>query len=141
MKQSKDCNLSKLKTLVLSTNSRFLIIGSINTIIGYFTVTFIYFMLQKIFSIVIIGIISNVIAITIAFTLNKIFVFRTKGNWLAEYFRSYITYASTGILGVFLLWLFVSKLEIDIWVAQGIIVIVVTAVAFYGHKKITFKNL
>lgn len=141
MKQSKDCNLSKLKVLMLSTNSRFLMIGGINTIIGYFTVTFVYLILSKNFGIITIGIISNIIAITIAFTLNKIFVFRTKGNWLAEYFKSYITYASTGILGIFLLWLLVSKFEIDIWIAQGIIVLVITTVAFYGHKKITFKCL
>ena len=103
VKQLKGCNLKKIKTLLLSTNSRFLVIGGLNTIVGYFTVTIIYFLLASRVGIIFVGIISNVVAISIAFTLNKIFVFRTRGNWLREYLSSYITYASTGFLGIFLL--------------------------------------
>ena len=141
VKQLKGCNLKKIKTLLLSTNSRFLVIGGLNTIVGYFTVTIIYFLLASRVGIIFVGIISNVVAISIAFTLNKIFVFRTRGNWLREYLRSYITYASTGFLGIFLLWLLVGRLGINIWISQAAIVLIVTTVSFFGHKKITFKSL
>ena len=141
MKQLKDCYPINIKSLILNTKSRFIIIGGLNTIIGYFVVAFTYTLLSSKVGIITIGIISNIIAITIAFTLHKIFVFKTKGNWLKEYLRSYITYASIGILGIFLLWLFVEKLNLSIWISQGIIILITVVISFFGHKKITFKKI
>jgi putative flippase GtrA len=87
-----------------------------------------------------IGIISNIVAITITFTLQKLFVFRTQGNWLKEYLRSYITYGVVGIIGFVLLWIFLNVFQVNVWKSQAIIVVIITGISFIGHKKITFRQ-
>lgn len=87
-----------------------------------------------------IGIISNIIPITISFTLQKLFVFRTQGNWIKEYFRSYITYGVVGLLGIALLWFFLNILKFNIWISQALITVIIAFVYFIGHKTITFRQ-
>jgi len=120
--------------------ARFLMIGGVNTLIGYLVVTCIYTLFSERLSFLMIGIISNVVAISIAFTLQKLFVFQTKGNWLKEYLRSYITYGTVGIIGFALLWIFLNVLQINVWLSQAIIIVIITGVSFIGHKKITFRK-
>jgi putative flippase GtrA len=117
---------------------RFLLIGAINTLIGYLVVTCLYYFYSTKISFFLIGVISNIINISIAFTLQKIFVFRTQGNWISEYLRSYITYGTVGILGFVLLWIFLNIFHLNIWISQGVIIAMMTCVSFIGHKKITF---
>lgn len=98
-----------------------------------------YYIFNEKFGIIFVGILSNIIAISIAFSLNKIFVFKTRGQWVYEYLRSYITYAGTGITGTFLLWLLVDKLDFNIWLSQALIMSIVTIISYFGHKNFTFK--
>ena len=131
--------LLKLQTVGISSlELRFLIVGGINTLIGYLTVTCIYTMLKDKVSFFMIGVISNIIAISITFTLQKLLVFQTRGNWLKEYLRSYITYGFVGVLGYVMLWVFLNIFRINVWISQGLIMLVITAISFFGHKKITF---
>lgn len=131
-------NLLFQRLNISTLQARFLFVGAVNTLIGYLVVTcLIYFYSTKI-SFFLIGVISNIINISTAFTLQKIFVFRTHGNWLKEYFRSYITYGTVGVIGFILLWIFLNIFHLNVWISQGVIIVMMTCISYIGHKKITF---
>ena len=89
---------------------------------------------------VVIGVLANILAITMSFTTYKLFVFKTKGNWLSEYFRSCMVYAGMALLGVVLLWLMVDHLGIKIWLAQGLVIASTVVISYIGHARFTFKK-
>ncbi len=87
-----------------------------------------------------IGVISNILAISFSFVTYKLFVFQTQGRWLTEYLKSYIVYGSSALLGIGLLWLLVGQLMVSIWIAQGIIIIITIIVSYLGHSRFTFRR-
>ena len=70
----------------------------------------------------------------------KKFVFKTiNTNWFFEYLRSYVVYGVKGIVGIFVLWLFISILSINIYISQATSMLVTIFLSYTGHKKFTFK--
>lgn len=126
--------------ILSSRKLRYLIVGGINTIFGYFVGVYTYKYCIDLFNIWVVGLLSNVLAITFSFISYKIIVFRTKGNWLIEYFRTYLVYGSTAILGTILLWLFVDHLNYSIWLSQGCVILLTVIISYIGHSSFTFKS-
>ena len=117
---------------------RYLLIGVWNTCfgVGVYTLLLIYFG-QKHY--LLLGIISNVLAVTNAFLGHKHFVFRTRGNWLSEYLRCYVVYAGSILFGMAGMVLCVEICRWDaVWSNFG-----VTAVnfilSFFGHRYFSFR--
>jgi putative flippase GtrA len=120
--------------------TRYLLVGGFNTLVGYSVGVGLYKSLGDIVSIVWIGIISNILSITVSFLTYKIFVFRTKDMWLSEYSKSYVVYGGAALIGILFLWLFVDKLNISIWVAQALVVGVTVTISYIGHSRFTFSR-
>lgn len=118
----------------------YLLVGGFNTIVGYTIGVSLYKILSNNLSIISIGVISNIFSITISFLSYKIFVFRTKGMWLSEYSKAYIIYSGTSLVGIFLLWFFVDKMKISIWVSQALIIMCTVIISYIGHSRFTFRH-
>jgi putative flippase GtrA len=118
--------------------SRYLFIGVLNTVIGYSIGIFIYQTLAQNFNIFLIGLVANVLAISISFCNFKLFVFKTKGNWLSEYLKAYIVYGGNALISICLLWFFIEQLSLNIWFVQLIIIVLTTMISFIGHRQFTF---
>jgi len=119
---------------------RYLVAGGWNTIFGYFLALFIYHYLHDFLHILVIGIITNILNISMSFFTYKYFVFRTKTHWLREYFRSYIIYGGIALISICILWLSVDCLKIHFWIAQGIAMIIGVIMSYRGHDRFTFKT-
>lgn len=119
---------------------RYLFIGVINAIFGYVTGVAVYLALQKIIHVVLIATFVNVITITFSFITYKIFVFKTKYNWLKEYLKSYIVYGSSALMSIVILWLLIDKVNMNIYVAQAATISITVAVSYFGHRYFTFKK-
>lgn len=127
--------------LVFSTErSRFILVGCFNTAVGYLIALGVYPSLRDIFHILAIGVIINMLSINFSFLTYKLLVFRTRGNWLSEYLKSYLVYGVAAILGVALLWLLVEGLSMPFWIAQAITVIVVGVFSYLSHRLFTFST-
>jgi putative flippase GtrA len=87
-----------------------------------------------------IGIISSIISISISFTTYKIYVFKTSGNWLREYLKAYVVYGLTAFISIAILWLFIEKIKMSIWIAQGLTVVFTVFISYLGHNRYTFKK-
>ena len=118
---------------------RFIVAGILNMIFGYTVSLFVYAMFKKSIGTVGIGVIINIINISFSFITYKFFVFKTKNNWIAEYFRCYIVYGFSAILGVVFLALFVDYLKIEFWIASGLVIIMTPVVSYIGHSRFSFR--
>ena len=119
---------------------KFLIVGFLNTIFGYSIGLVNYFLFFELIGIIGVGILNNIINITFAFIMFKRFVFKTiNTNWFFEYLRSYVVYGVKAVVGIFVLWLFVSILNINIYISQAVAMLVTIFLSYKGHKNFTFK--
>ncbi len=119
---------------------RYLLVGVLNTIVGYGIGVFGYILLKAYISLIEIGVVTNILAITFSFITYKWFVFQTKGRWVYEYLRSYLVYGGTALFGIALLWLLVGQWALSIWLAQGIIIVLTIIVSYIGHSRFTFHR-
>ena len=87
-----------------------------------------------------IGLLVNIVTISVSFLTYKLFVFKTSGNWWAEYLKAYVVYGTLALLSVFILWILVDVYKVTIWLAQGLLVIVTVIISYVGHSNITFKR-
>lgn len=122
-----------------SRQVRYLLVGGVNTLIGYSLGVGLYLALSPTLHILLIGALSNVLAITVSFTTYKLFVFQTRGHWLQEYLRSYVVYSGMAIVGIILLWILVDGLHLPIWLAQGVAILITVVISYMGHARFTFR--
>lgn len=108
--------------------------------VGYAIGVGLYKALESNLSIIWIGIISNILSITVSFLSYKTLVFKTKGMWLTEYMKSYIVYGGIALIGIFFLWLFVDKMKISIWFAQALVIVLTVIFSYLGHSRLTFRR-
>ena len=129
-----------LITRIDTAKIRYLLAGGWNTIFGYAVGLVLYYGLGGRVHVVTVGVLANLLAITMAFMTYKLFVFRTKGNWIAEYFRAYLVYGVTAILGIGLLWVLVDGAGIPFWLAQGLAIVITVIVSYISHARFTFNR-
>lgn len=121
--------------------TRYLIAGIWNSVFGYGIGLMIYESFYLRFHIVIISVIANILAITVAFLTYKLFVFKTKGNWLVEYLKCYLVYGGSAAVGALLIWLFVDFFKWPFWISQAIVMGIAIASSYFLHRIYTFTNI
>ncbi len=124
--------------ILKSRKLRYLAVGGANTAFGYAIGILAYKLLAPQFSVWTIGCVGNVLAITFSFATYKVFVFKTKGQWISEYFKAYLVYGSMALVGIVLLWLYVDVLYMTIWLAQGLVIVSTVFLSYVGHSRFTF---
>ena len=126
--------------LLKKQSLRYLLAGGWNTVFGYGIGVGLYTILSSQLHVAVIAAIANILAITMSFLTYKLFVFKTTGNWLSEYGRSYLVYGSMALLSIILLWAMVDYLGVDIWYAQALVILLTVGVSYLGHKFFTFRS-
>jgi putative flippase GtrA len=117
----------------------YLLTGLWNTVFGYTFSLVLYNSLHSFMHILLISLIANVICISMSFITYKIFVFKTKENWLREYIRCYIIYGIISLVSVVILWISVDFFKTPFWIAQGLLIPIMILFSYIGHKKFTFN--
>ena len=131
-----------LAALVADERVRFLVVGGINTVVGYAL-----FALLQITAGHVIGYLgslygSYVLAVTLAFVLHRRFTFRVEGtgNRLVDFLRFASVYVVSLAANTLALPLLVELAHLDPLVAQAISVVVTTIVSYFGHKYFSFRR-
>ncbi|MBT8604109.1 GtrA family protein [Polynucleobacter paneuropaeus] len=133
------CIVGKL-IIIKNQKLRYFIVGIANTIFGYTLSLILYKNLRNEINLLSILIFGNIIAITEAYIAYKIFVFKTKGNWLYEYIKSYLVYGSSAIIGISLTFFLVNGIELPFWIAQAISILLCVIFSFIANSKFTFRE-
>mgnify|MGYP001253423653 CR=1 FL=1 len=120
---------------------KYLIVGFINTIFGYFIGIFNYILFYKLIGIFFLSLVNNILGITFSFLTYKYLIFKTKNKFfLSEYLKSYIVYGLAFIVGTFFLWLTLEVIKFDIFLAQFITISLTVIFSYIGNNYFTFKE-
>ena len=127
---------------------RYLLTGAGNTLFGYgtfalFTALFAPMGRQ---SYILAVIPSTLINITVSYLGYKWFVFKTKGNYLREWFKCVMVYSSSMAISMALLPVLVFVIRHRFgyesqapYIAGALLSVITVLFSFFGHKHITFR--
>ncbi len=128
---------------------RYGIVGIWNTVFGYGCYSLFTLLLSGVgpHGYMLANLISGPINITVAFLGYKLFVFKTKGNYLREWLRSLVVYSGAIVLStvalpaiVFCVRRLGSQEKAAPYIAGAIVIGVSAVVSFFGHKHISFAG-
>lgn len=128
---------------------RYLLVGLWNTVFGYSVYALLTAMLTPriSYAYILAGVIANLLSITNAFFGYKLFIFKTKGNYLKEWLRCLLVYSGGIALGTVLLPLTVFVIRhftrVDAaapYIAGALLMSVNVIVSFVGHKRFSFES-
>jgi len=129
--------------------ARYLLVGGFNTLFGYglFALRNWSFTGMGQYSYMYATVLSSLIAITVAFLGYKWFVFRTRGNYFAEWIRCLGVYGGSMLIGwigmpvlVTLLRHQLHRIESAPYVAAAVMTVITVLISFLGHKNISFRS-
>ena len=128
---------------------RYLLVGGFNTAFGYGLFALLNWSFTGLgsYSYMYAAVLSNLIAITVAFLGYKWFVFRTRGNYLIEWIRCLGVYGSSMLISLAGLAVLVPVLRRGLhrpeqasYIAAAIMMVVTVILSFLGHKNISFRE-
>lgn len=129
---------------------RYLLVGTWNAAFAYGTFALFTALLDRYMpaSYLAGSLISTVLNITISFLGYKWFVFKTKGNYLTEWGRSFMVYSGGIVLGlallpptVFLVSWITGNSRAAPYIAGALLLSVQVVTSFLGHKNYSFKGV
>jgi putative flippase GtrA len=118
---------------------RFLLVGGFNTVVSYLMfVGFTYWFGANYYqlSLVLAWMLSSVIS----FSTQKIFVFCTKGKWLKEYCKCCMSWMVAYLINAGMLELVVRVIGWNVYIGQGVAIVITTVVTYILFKKFAFKR-
>lgn len=118
---------------------RFGLTGVWNTLFGILVYTLLYEGLKNRVNYLVLLVPANILAITNAFICHKLFVFRTRGNVLREYFRFYVVYGGTALLGFALMFVLVDGFGFNPVIAQVLCVPIAVSLSYFSHRGYSFR--
>jgi putative flippase GtrA len=133
---------------------RYLLVGAWNTVFGFgcffvFTKLLLHVMpSQPSLAASVATVVATITNITVSFIGYKLFVFKTEGNFLYEYARSFLVYLPSLLfnavaiapLTVLLRRTIPSHSEQAPYFAGAILAFVNVIISFFGHKHISFRD-
>jgi putative flippase GtrA len=131
-----------LMRLLADQRVRFVIVGGINTVLGYGLFALFYFALGETIGYLGSLYASYAVAIVIAFTLHRQFTFRVNGTGsIAVDFARFVgVHAVSLVINTIALPVLVEFISLHPLVAQALIVVVTTLVSYFGHKLFSFRR-
>ena len=117
----------------------FLIVGGINTVVGFLCFAGFLVLLGKQHYLVAL-VCAHVVAVLIAFVLYRFVVFRVRGHVLADLWRFETVYLSALAVNFVLLPGLVEIAHLPVLLAQALIVLVTSVMSWLGHKHYSFRR-
>lgn len=124
-------------TVLQDQRVRFLIVGGINTAVGYGAFAVCIFVGMHYIAA---HVAATVIGTTCSYILNKYFTFRQYKKSAAEVFRFVLVYALSFMTGVMFLYIMVSKLSLNAYAAGMANLVFTTIISWFGHKYFSFRT-
>ena len=117
----------------------FLVVGVINTIVGYLCfAAFLWLVGQRRYLAALAC--AHVVSVLIAFVLYRFVVFRVRGHVLADLWRFETVYLSALAVNFVLLPLLVEIALLPVLLAQALIVLVTSLMSWVGHQHYSFRR-
>ncbi|MEB3327915.1 MAG: GtrA family protein [Candidatus Sericytochromatia bacterium] len=128
---------------------RYVLVGGFNTVFGYAVYAGLTALLMPRLAAgyMVASLLGSIVAITVSFVNHKLFVFKTQGNWLREWWRCVAVYGSSMLLGLMALPLLVwgcewltGEVASAPYVAGAVWTMLTVGWNFWGHKNFAFAG-
>ena len=118
---------------------RFLAVGAFNTAFGVAIFPLLMWGLGRFgLHYMAVLVISQGVGTLVGFTTQKTFVFRTRGNYLAEFARFSTYYVGTYVVNWLVLPVLVEGFHVNPMLAQPVFVVFVVFTSYFWHSRFTF---
>lgn len=130
-----------IQQLLDSEKLRFLIVGGLNTALGFGLFAFFNWTFSKYeFGYMIALVLSQIISLFFAFWLHKTFTFKTAGHLWQDFIRFTMVNSVNYVINWIALPILVHGMHMNPLIGQLIVLIVTTVLSFVGHKYFSFKR-
>ena len=128
---------------------RYLLVGSFNTVFGYSLFVGFNYLFRGfgVYGSELASLLSNIIAITVAFLGYKWFVFRTRGYYLREWLRCLSVYGGSMLFTLaalppltLLLRHRLGHAQLASNIAAAMLAVVTVVASYFGHKYFSFRR-
>lgn len=89
----------------------------------------------------IIAVLSHLIAVTQSFATQRWIVFRSSGNWTAEYLRFHVAHLGSLAFGLTALPLMVEVFAFPPLIAQAMLTVLIVVASYFVHQHFTFRKV
>ena len=128
-----------LLTVVRDQRVAFLIVGAINTVVGYACFAgFLLLLGQQRYLLTLAC--AHVVSVLIAFVLYRFVVFRVRGHVLADLWRFETVYLVALAVNFVLLPVLVELAHLPVLLAQALIMLLTSLMSWLGHKNYSFRR-
>jgi len=117
----------------------FLIVGAVNTVVGYLIFAGFLALLGQDRYLATLAC-AHVFSVLFAFVLYRFVVFRVRGHVLSDLWRFETVYLSALAVNFILLPLLVELANLPVLLAQALIVFVTSVMSWVGHKNYSFRR-
>jgi putative flippase GtrA len=117
----------------------FLVVGGINTVVGFLAFAAFLVLLGQRHYLAVLGC-AHVVSVLIAFVLYRFVVFRVRGHLLADLWRFETVYLSALAVNLVLLPLLVELAHLPVLLAQALIMALTSVMSWLGHKNYSFQR-
>ena len=128
----------KFNKLIDNQKIRYLLVGFYNTLFGYLTFVLIFYNFSDVASHSLLLGITHFIAVTNNFFTYRRLVFNLKENLLKSYFKFNQIYLLIYIINLILFLLFTKIMNVNLYLAQGLILILITILGYFMNKNYSF---
>lgn|SRR5574344_402256 len=127
-----------IKKIYNKKEIRFLFVGGLNTLIGYGTYAlFIYLNMNYFLA----NLLSTVIGVFHSYLWNRFFTFKSHDRAINEILRFIMVYFISFIFSNLVLFVFVTKLNMNKYLVGLISLIFTTLISWFGHKYYSFRSV
>lgn len=119
---------------------RFLVVGSLNTALGFGLFVLMQFLLGHLIGEVAVLLIAHLLASTVAFALHRRITFRVTGNVVKDYARFQMVFIVPISINLVLLPILTRVAGVNVYLAQALITVVSVTVSYFGHKYFSFRR-
>ena len=128
----------KLNKLIDNQKIKYLLVGSYNTLFGYLTFVIIFYNFSDVASHSLLLGITHFIAVTHNFFTYKRWVFNVKENLLKNYFKFHQICLLLYIINLILFLCFTKLMNVNLYFAQGLILIIIIILGYFMNKNYSF---
>jgi putative flippase GtrA len=118
----------------------FLVVGVVNTIVGFAWFTVFNFTVGAVFGYFATLAVAHVASVLCAFVLYRRFVFRVRGHVFRDLARFELVYVVALGINFIALPVLVELAGLPVLAAQALIVFITTLVSFFGHRYFSFRR-
>jgi putative flippase GtrA len=116
----------------------YLIVGILNTALGYFLGVAIYELLRNKYDVLMIGVITNIMTIGISYINYKFLHFGKSQKLILEILKFYSSYFLASVITI-ALYTLMLKGGMSIWIVQFLLILVSFSITYVANNKFVFK--